>query len=114
VLYSGFGLRQDVRHDGIDLGAPEGTPVLAAADGEVIYVGVDRAFGHLVLVQHADRLVTVYAHNRDVTVRAGQRVRSGDTVAHLGQSGRSEGPHLHFEVREGTAPVDPLLFLPSE
>lgn len=114
VLYSGFGLRHGVRHDGIDLGAPEGTPVLAAADGEVIYVGVDRAFGHLVILRHPDRLVTVYAHNRDVTVRTGQRVRAGDLIAHLGQSGRSEGPHLHFEVREGTTPVDPLLYLPDE
>ncbi|MBN2362055.1 MAG: LysM peptidoglycan-binding domain-containing M23 family metallopeptidase, partial [Deltaproteobacteria bacterium] len=72
VLYSGFGIRQGVRHDGIDLGAPEGTPVRAAAAGEVIYVGADKAFGNLVIVRHADRLVTVYAHNQQVLVAIGQ------------------------------------------
>lgn len=114
VLYAGFGVRHGVRHDGIDLGAPEGTPVLAAADAEVMFVGYDRAFGNLVILRHRDDLVTVYAHNRDTVVRVGQRVRAGDKIAHVGQSGRSEGPHLHFEVREGTTPVDPLRHLPED
>ncbi len=114
VLYSGFGLRQGVKHDGIDLGAPEGTPVLAAADGEVIYVGFDRAFGNLVILKHRDKLVTVYAHNRDVSVHIGARVKRGQRIAHVGRSGRSQGPHLHFEVRQGPRPVDPMDYLPSE
>jgi len=114
VLYSGFGIRQGVRHDGIDLGAPEGTSVRSAADGEVIYVGADKAFGNLVIVRHNDRLVTVYAHNQQVTVAIGQRVKSGQVIARLGQTGRSEGPHLHFEVREGSRAVDPLPYLPDD
>lgn len=114
VLYSGFGIRRGVRHDGIDLGAPEGTPVLAADSGEVIYVGYDKAFGNLVILRHSHKLITVYAHNRDVTVNIGQKITRGQTIAHLGKSGRSEGPHLHFEIREGTRPVDPLQYLPDE
>ncbi|MFH1809866.1 MAG: LysM peptidoglycan-binding domain-containing M23 family metallopeptidase [Pseudomonadota bacterium] len=114
VLYSGFGLRQGVRHDGIDLGAPEGAPVRAAADADVLYVGSDRAFGHLVILQHSGGLVTVYAHNRDVVVKMGQHVKVGELIAHLGKSGRSEGPHLHFEVRRGRQPLDPLDFLPDD
>lgn len=114
VLYSGFGIRQGVRHDGIDLGAPEGTPVRAAGDGEVIYVGSDKAFGNLVILRHDDRLVTVYAHNQQVLVAIGQRVKRGQVIAQLGQTGRSEGPHLHFEVREGSRAVDPVLYLPAD
>jgi murein DD-endopeptidase MepM/ murein hydrolase activator NlpD len=114
VMYSGFGIRHGVRHDGIDIGAPEGTPVLAAADADVIYVGYDKSFGNLVILRHAGNIVTVYAHNRDVVAKIGDKVRSGQTVAHVGQSGRSEGPHLHFETREGKTPVDPLSLLPSD
>ena len=87
---------------------------MAAADGEVIYVGFDRAFGHLVIVQHRGKLVTVYAHNRDVTVQAGQHVKVGDLIAHVGKSGRSQGPHLHFEVRQGHDAKNPIHYLPDE
>ena len=114
VLYSGFGVRQGIRHDGIDLGAPAGTPVLAASAGEVIYVGFDRAFGNLVILRHDQRLVTVYAHNRDVKVHIGQKVSQGQVIAHVGASGRSQGPHLHFEVRQGKQAKDPLDYLPAD
>lgn len=114
VLYADFGVRNGIRHDGIDLGAPAGSPVLAAAAGEVVYVGHDRAFGNLVILHHADDLVTVYAHNQKVQVQIGSRVGAGEVIALVGQSGRAEGPHLHFEVREKSRPVDPLSLLPPE
>lgn len=114
VLYSGFGKRQGMQHDGIDLGAPVGTAIVAAAKGEVIYVGFDRAFGNLVILRHDKKLVTVYAHNRDVSVHIGQKVKQGQVIAHVGASGRSQGPHLHFEVREGKNAVDPLAYLPAD
>jgi lipoprotein NlpD len=112
VLYGRFGVRSGQRHDGIDIAAPEGTPVRAAADGTVIYAGEQAGYGALVIVKHEDGLVTLYAHNSAVLVKDGARVRKGDPVARVGQTGRTTGPHLHFEVREGTRPKNPLLYLP--
>lgn len=112
VLYRGFGVKQGQRHDGIDLSAPEGTVVRAAAAGEVIYTGTQSGYGLIVIVRHADSLITLYAHNSAVLVKDGDRVSAGTPVAKVGQSGRTTGPHLHFEVREGTRPRDPLAFLP--
>jgi murein DD-endopeptidase MepM/ murein hydrolase activator NlpD len=112
VLYRGFGVKQGQRHDGIDLSAPEGTPVRAAAAGEVIYVGTQSGYGLIVIVRHAGGLITLYAHNSEVLVKDGDRVDAGTPVAKVGQTGRTSGPHLHFEVRDGTRPRDPLQFLP--
>jgi murein DD-endopeptidase MepM/ murein hydrolase activator NlpD len=112
VLYRGFGVKQGQRHDGIDLSAPEGTPVRAAAAGEVIYVGTQSGYGLIVILRHASGLITLYAHNSEVLVKDGDRVEAGTPVAKVGQTGRTSGPHLHFEVREGTRPRDPLQFLP--
>jgi murein DD-endopeptidase MepM/ murein hydrolase activator NlpD len=111
VLYSRYGLRQGQRHDGIDIAAPEGTPVGAAADGTVAYAGQQSGYGEIVIVRHASELVTVYAHASAVLVRPGESVAAGQPIARVGRSGRTTGPHLHFEVREGTRPADPLLFL---
>lgn len=112
VLYGRYGVRAGRRHDGIDIAAPEGTPVLAAADGTVIYAGEQSGYGSIVIVRHADGLVTLYAHNSRLLVEDGDRVRRGQPVARVGQTGRTTGPHLHFEVRQGTRPKNPLLFLP--
>jgi lipoprotein NlpD len=112
VLYGRYGVRAGQRHDGIDIAAPEGTPVLAAADGAVIYAGEQAGYGAIVIVRHAGGLVTLYAHNSKLLVEDGDRVRRGQPVARVGQTGRTTGPHLHFEVREGTRPKNPLLFLP--
>lgn len=112
VLRQGFGVKQGRRHDGIDIAAPEGTPVLAAAAGEVVYTGRQSGYGVIVILRHAPSLLTVYAHNSAVLVKEGDRVTVGTPIARVGQSGRTTGPHLHFEVREGTKPRDPLLFLP--
>lgn len=111
VLYGRFGVRGGARHDGIDIAAPEGTPVLAAAHGKAIYVGEQPGYGMVVILRHGDGLVTVYAHNSAVLVREGARVERGQAVARVGQTGRTSGPHLHFEVREGTRPRNPLLYL---
>jgi lipoprotein NlpD len=112
VLYGRYGLRSGQRHDGIDIAAPEGTPVNAAADGQVIFAGKQTGYGTLVILRHDGGLVTLYAHNARVLVKKGQRVRLGQPIAAVGQTGKTTGPHLHFEVREGTRPRDPLRFLP--
>lgn len=111
VLYGRFGVRDGRRHDGIDLAAPEGTRVGATADGEVIYVGEQAGYGRIVILKHAGGLVSLYAHMRRALVREGDRVARGDAVGEVGQTGRTSGPHLHFEIREGTRPRNPLLYL---
>ena len=111
VLYGRFGKKGSEPHDGIDLAAPEGTPVKTAAEGQVLYAGEQRGYGLIVIVEHSPELVTLYAHNRDLRVKNGQRVRRGQVIATVGESGKTSGPHLHFEVREGGAPVDPLPLL---
>lgn len=111
VIVSRYGPREGQPHDGLDLAAPEGTPIGAAADGIVLYAGNQRGYGNLVILRHDAGLVTVYAHNRENLVREGVKVRAGDPIATVGRSGRATGPHLHLEVREGTRPRDPLRFL---
>ena len=108
VLYARFGRKGKSPHDGIDLAAPAGTPVRTAAEGSVLFAGPQQGYGLLVIVEHAHGLVTVYAHNRDLRVRTGQNVREGQVIATVGESGKTSGPHLHFEVRQDGAPVDPL------
>ncbi|HSN14637.1 MAG TPA: M23 family metallopeptidase, partial [Anaeromyxobacteraceae bacterium] len=112
VLYGRYGVRERRRHDGIDLAAPEGTPVLAAAAGTVIYAGEQPGYGAIVILRHEGGLVTLYAHNQRLLVKEGERVARGEPIARVGQSGKTSGPHLHFEVREGTRPKNPLLYLP--
>ena len=114
VIGSPFGTRDGRPHEGIDLPAPVGTPVFAAADGQVAYAGNGiRGYGNLVVVKHAGDLLTVYAHNSLLLVTQGQPVRAGDRIALVGQSGRATGPHLHFEVRTGQIPRNPMSFLPD-
>jgi murein DD-endopeptidase MepM/ murein hydrolase activator NlpD len=112
VLYGRYGVRAGRRHDGIDIAAPHGTPVLAAGAGTVIYAGEQAGYGALVILKHDGGLVTLYAHNSRVLVGEGERVKRGQPFARVGESGRTSGPHLHFEVRDGTRPKNPLLFLP--
>jgi lipoprotein NlpD len=112
VLTSRFGLRGGRRHDGIDLGAPEGTSVRAAAAGQVLYAGEQAGYGLIVIIRHADGFISVYAHNSEYLVREGQQVKQGEPIAKVGRTGRATGPHLHFEIRQGTKPRNPLFFLP--
>jgi murein DD-endopeptidase MepM/ murein hydrolase activator NlpD len=111
VLISAFGARERDRHDGIDLACPEGTPVRAADDGVVLYAGEQRGYGNLVLIAHDADVITVYAHNSKNLVAQGDRVTRGEEIARVGRTGNATGPHLHFEVRVGTHPHDPLGFL---
>jgi murein DD-endopeptidase MepM/ murein hydrolase activator NlpD len=108
-----FGSRDGRLHEGIDLPAPVGTPVYAAGDGRVIYAGAGiRGYGNLIVVEHAGDLLTVYAHNSALLAREGDKVVTGQRIALVGQSGRASGPHLHFEVRAGQIPRDPMTYLP--
>ena len=113
-LTSAFGTRWGKNHEGIDMAAPIGTPVLAAAAGDVIYAGDHvRGYGNMVVVKHEGDLVTVYAHNSLLLVHTGDRVTVGQEIARVGDTGRSTAPHLHFEVRRGETPQDPMPFLPA-
>jgi murein DD-endopeptidase MepM/ murein hydrolase activator NlpD len=103
------------RHDGVDISAPKDTPIRAAADGKVIYSDWGPGgYGRIVILQHQEDVVTVYAHNQRNLVRVGEFVRQGDYVAAVGKSGRATSYHLHFEVRRKTVPVSPFMFLPSD
>lgn len=112
-LSSLFGMRHGRRHDGIDIRSPQGTPITAAADGEVVYAKRMRGYGNLVLLKHEGDLFTVYAHNSVNLTKQGTKVKQGEVIAKVGRTGRATGPHLHFEVREGTAARNPLFFLPK-
>jgi murein DD-endopeptidase MepM/ murein hydrolase activator NlpD len=113
LIGSPFGARWGKPHEGIDLPAPVGTPVFAAADGRVVYAAAGiRGYGNLIVLKHAGDLLTAYAHNSVLLVSQGQSVRAGDRIALVGQSGHATGPHLHFEVRSGQIPRDPMSYLP--
>ena len=109
----GFEQNATRRHDGVDIVASRGTSIQAAADGEVIFSGWGPGgYGRIVILQHQAEVVTIYAHNHDNLVRLGQRVRQGEPIATVGQSGRATGNHLHFEVRHKAIPISPHKFLP--
>ena len=111
-LSSPFGRREGRAHDGIDLAVAEDTPVRAACDGIVAYAGNRlRGYGNVVILQHAGALATVYAHNRALDVREGDRVARGQVIARSGQTGHATAPHLHFEVRKDSIARDPLGYL---
>ncbi|MEE2691955.1 MAG: peptidoglycan DD-metalloendopeptidase family protein [Pseudomonadota bacterium] len=100
------------RNDGVNIAAPVGTPVRAAADGEVVYRGSELdGYGNLLLVKHADGFVTAYAHNDSMAVRKGEKVRKGQIIAKVGQTGAVTEPQLHFEIRQNLKSVDPLALL---
>jgi murein DD-endopeptidase MepM/ murein hydrolase activator NlpD len=116
VLTSGYGWRWGRMHKGIDIGAPIGTPIFASASGEVISAGWNSGgYGNLVKVKHANGSITFYAHNSKILVRTGEIVEQGQQIAALGNTGRSTGPHLHFEVRpDGQKAANPIAFLPKK
>ncbi len=113
IITSRFGRRHGRWHDGIDIAAPRGTPVHAAAAGVVIYADHRlTGYGNLIIIRHPHNIFTAYAHNERMLVRKGEHVRQGQVIATVGATGRATGPHLHFEVRIGPRPVDPLAYLP--
>ena len=109
---SGFGTRWGRLHAGVDIGAPSGTPIWATKDGTVIFSGVQSGYGNVVILSHGGGLTTLYAHQSRVAASNGQRVGQGDTIGYVGSTGRSTGPHLHFETRYGSTPRDPRGCLP--
>lgn len=113
VVTSGFGPRWGRMHRGIDIAAPIGTPIYAAAAGVVTYSQWNSGgFGNLVEIRHADGTLTLYAHNHRNLVRVGQYVQQGEQIAEMGSTGRSTGPHVHFEIHpQGRGAVDPMIFL---
>lgn len=113
-ITSVFGHRRGRPHDGVDIGAQVGTPVLAAEDGRVIFSERFAGYGNLVVVKHAQDYFTAYAHNSDVYVKKGQRVKRGQKISLVGMTGRTTGPHLHFEMRIKTQAIDPLSMLPKK
>jgi len=115
-VISGFGPKEGGLHnDGINIGAPRGTPVKAADNAVVAYVGRDlSALGNLILLRHSDGFVTAYAHNDQLLVKRGDIVRRGEVIGRVGTSGNVETPQLHFEVRKGSDPVNPMQYLVAQ
>ncbi len=115
ILSSGYGWRWGRMHKGIDIAGPIGTPVFAAAPGVVSYAGWnDGGYGNLVEIEHPDGSLTVYAHNDRVLVNEGQKVAQGEQISEMGTTGRSTGPHLHFEIHPNNeGAVNPMALLPE-
>ena len=112
TLTSGFKWRWGRLHEGIDLGTPSGNDVLAADGGVVTFAGYSGGYGYLIKIDHQNGMETRYAHNSSLLVSEGDKVFQGMHIAESGNSGRSTGPHLHFEIRVNGTPKDPLNFLP--
>jgi murein DD-endopeptidase MepM/ murein hydrolase activator NlpD len=98
-------------HEGLDIGAKPGTGVVAPADGIITYAGYRPGFGKLVQIDHGYGIETYFGHNRSINVRSGQRVKRGDVISKVGSTGRSTGPHVHYEVRVNGIAVDPLYYI---
>jgi len=115
VLTSGYGPRWGRMHKGIDIAGPVGTPIVAAAPGEVVSAGWNSGgYGNLVDIRHPDGSMTRYAHNSKILVRKGQQVQQGQQISLMGSTGYSTGPHLHFEVHlSGRGATNPMAYLPS-
>jgi murein DD-endopeptidase MepM/ murein hydrolase activator NlpD len=112
-VVTGYGAKTNGKsNDGINVAVPEGTPIKAAEDGVVAYSGNElKGYGNLVLVRHSNGYVTAYAHASELMVKRGETIKRGQVIAKSGQSGEVGSPQLHFEIRKGSSPVDPLQFL---
>ena len=108
---SGYGYRWGRMHNGTDFAAPIGTPVYAPADGVVVSAAWSSGYGRLIKIQHEFGIETRYAHLSRMNVQKGQRVSRGDRIGDIGNSGRSTGPHLHYEVRVGGKPINPMVYI---
>jgi murein DD-endopeptidase MepM/ murein hydrolase activator NlpD len=114
VMASGYGYRVDPVygttkfHEGMDFSAPQGTPVYATGDGTVIHSSWESAYGNLIEINHGYNYVTRYAHLSEILVRNGQTVKRGDLIGKVGNTGKSTGPHLHYEVRLRGEPQNPV------
>lgn len=111
-VFSEYGLRNGKPHKGIDLGAKQGTPIYAVADGTVVYSGVQGAYGNVVVIEHPDFVMTVYAHNEKNLVSVNDVVKQGQQIATVGATGNAQGAHLHFEYRLKGKAINPRKVLP--
>jgi len=111
-LTSGFGFRWGRLHAGIDIAAPNGTPISAAKGGTVILAGFNGGYGNSVIIDHGNGLSTLYAHMSRIGTGDGAVVRQGDRIGAVGSTGNSTGDHLHFETRVGGSPENPTRYLP--
>lgn len=111
TLTSPFGPRWGRIHEGLDLAAPTGTPIVAAAAGRVIVSGWSGGYGYLVVIDHGNGMATAYAHNSSLVAAVGQEVAQGQLIAYVGNTGNSFGSHVHFEVRVNGSAVDPMGYL---
>ncbi|CFX02478.1 Duplicated hybrid motif [Syntrophomonas zehnderi OL-4] len=111
TITSPFGWRQSGFHHGVDIANKMGTPIKSAAAGTVIFVGWKDVYGRTVIIEHPDGKRTLYAHAQKILVGDQQKVSRGQTIATIGVSGRTTGPHLHFEVKIGDKAYDPLRYL---
>jgi murein DD-endopeptidase MepM/ murein hydrolase activator NlpD len=112
-VLSGFGRRRSGWHAGVDIRAEVGTPILAAAPGTVYFSGWERSYGRVLRVEHDNGFTTVYAHNLQNFVEAGDRVEMGTVIGTVGRSGRATAYHLHFEIRHEGMVYNPLYLLPA-
>ncbi len=118
TITSGVGMRTDPidskwrHHNGIDIAVPTGTPVKAVASGTVVYSGLRSGYGWTVLIEHANGMITLYGHNSQNIADAGQAVKKGETIALAGSTGRSTGPHVHFEAWQSGNNIT-RLFMPG-
>lgn len=112
TVTSGYGARWGRQHQGIDIGAPNGTPIRAAKSGVVIFAGVQGGYGNVVIVDHGGGLTTLYAHQSRLGTNDGADVNTGEVIGYVGSTGQSTGNHLHFETRVGGSPQNPMRYLP--
>ncbi len=110
-IISEFGMRNGKMHKGIDIQAPEGENIKAAEDGVVIFSGFLKGYGNVVIIKHEGDFFTVYAHNRVNLVKEGEFVKKGQVIGKVGMTGNAQTPHLHFEVRKKTKPINPTDFI---
>ena len=113
IVTSEFGIRNGRPHKGIDIAASVGEPIYAALDGKVAYVGTQRGYGNVIILEHDNYVMTVYAHNESNLVRLGETVEKGQPIGTLGKTGSTTGPHLHFEYRVKGKAINPRNVLPA-
>ena len=113
IVTSEFGIRNGRPHKGIDISASVGEPIYAALNGKVAYVGTQRGYGNVIILEHDNYVMTVYAHNESNLVRLGETVKKGQPIGTLGKTGSTTGPHLHFEYRVKGKAINPRTVLPA-
>lgn len=110
-ISSGFGMRYGRMHNGIDIAAPLGTNIHSVSEGRVIYSGWQKGYGKIAIIRHKEKLDFVYAHCSELLVSENQLIKKGDVIAKVGSTGRSTGPHVHFEVRKNGVAINPECYL---